>query len=350
MNKSLLTRKKSKSPYRQAGVNVETGYKVVQRIKKLKTLKHPLMYENSIGMFAGGFDLSKLKYREPVLFSSVDGVGTKLLLAKQAKNFDTLGQDLVAMSVNDLICHGAKPLYFLDYYASGKTEINVIMKIIKNIALVLKDIDCALLGGETAEMPNLYLHGDFDIAGMATGICEKKKIITGQTIKAGQKIIALASSGLHANGYSLVRKLIRPHHWNTRIDNRPVIELLLKPTKIYVNAVLACINKFSIYGMANNTGGGIYENLPRCLPHRLGAKIYYSKIQIPSIFQYLQKLGKLTLDEMFHIFNMGMGYFMVADQNDVNKIIALLKEHNIKAYEIGEVHQSPKHIQILWKQ
>ncbi|MGH1411316.1 MAG: phosphoribosylformylglycinamidine cyclo-ligase [Mycoplasma sp.] len=335
--------------YKKSGVDIEAGYEVVNRIKKIAKKQVRGVFKNNIGMFAGAFDFSHLKIKNPILLSSTDGVGTKLMIALNHNRLENIGQDLVAMCVNDLICHGAKPLFFLDYIGTHKVNPDQIEIIIKSIVESLDPIDCALLGGETAEMSDMYKPGDLDLAGMATGICNKKKLILGSKIKPGNIIIALESSGIHSNGYSLVRKVLKPEHYHEQLGGRNILDIVMEPTKIYVNPILDLIEKVDVLGLANNTGGGIIENLPRCFPDNISANIKEELINVPSIFQFIEKEGNVDHKEMFNIFNMGMGFFVVVNKKDVEKTLKILSFHNVKACQIGETITGNKTINILWK-
>lgn len=327
--------------YRKSGVNINAGDALVDRIAPLakKTRRKELV--SGIGGFAGLFKVDTKKFKQPVLVASTDGVGTKLKLALDAKRIEALGQDLVAMCVNDLICCGAEPLFFLDYFATGKLRIKQGVTIIQSIARSLQSINCTLLGGETAEMPGLYKKGDFDIAGFTVGVVDQKRIIDGRKVKSGDVLIGLASSGIHSNGYSLVRKIISCRHLNLKRTytglNKPLGQLLLQPTKLYVNPVLNLIKKFDIHAMAHITGGGLFENLPRVLPKNARPVVDKKKIPVPKIFQFLQDQGNVPEDEMWRVFNMGIGFVLVVAKKDAERILLALKRMKCRAGIIGQI-------------
>jgi len=328
--------------YKQAGVDIEAGYEAVSRMKKhVKTTWRPGLM-GGLGGFGGMFDLSALHLKEPVLVSGTDGVGTKLMLAFMADRHDTIGIDAVAMCVNDIVVQGAEPLYFLDYIACGKALPEKIEMIIKGVSEGCVQAGCALVGGETAEMPGMYDIEEYDLAGFAVGACEKSKIITGADITEGDVLIGLSSSGLHSNGFSLVRKVLLE---DAQIDLNSMVEELgctlavelLTPTKIYVKPILSALEKFNIKGMAHITGGGFIENIPRMLPDGLGAKIYEGQWPIHPIFHLLEQRGQLKRSEMYNIFNMGIGMVIAAAPEDVPNLISHLEEQGEAVYKIGIV-------------
>jgi phosphoribosylformylglycinamidine cyclo-ligase len=328
--------------YKQAGVDIEAGYEAVSRMKKhvQKTMRPEVM--GGLGSFGGMFDLSKVNVKEPVLVSGTDGVGTKLMLAIMMDKHDTIGIDAVAMCVNDVVVQGAEPLYFLDYIACGKAIPEKIEAIVKGIADGCEMAGCALIGGETAEMPGMYSEEDYDLAGFTVGVAEKSKLVTGANIKSGDVLIGLSSSGIHSNGYSLVRKILLE---DAKLDLRetyeglelPLGEELLRPTKIYVKPILEVMKDHEIKGLSHITGGGFIENIPRMLPAGLGAEIDYGSWPIPSIFDFLQKHGNLDKKEMFNIFNMGIGMVLAVDVVSLLPVIQKLEEAGEKAYIIGRV-------------
>lgn len=329
--------------YKKAGVDIEAGYEAVRRMKKHieRTARKEVI--GGLGSFGGMFDLSSFKnYQEPVLVSGTDGVGTKLMLAFMMDKHDTIGIDAVAMCVNDIVVQGAEPLFFLDYIACGKSVPEKIEAIVKGIADGCVQAGCAIIGGETAEMPGMYGEEEYDVAGFAVGIVEKSKLITGKDIAAGDVIIGLASSGVHSNGFSLVRKVLLEDH---KLDlhetyapfSRPLGEVLLEPTRIYVKPLLKLFEKFHIKGLAHITGGGFYENIPRMLPDGLGAVIDCDKWNVPAIFTLLEKEGKLSRKEMFNTFNMGIGMVLAVPEEKVPSIMHELEVLGEKAYEIGRV-------------
>lgn len=318
--------------YRESGVDIEEGYRTVKLIKDLTSKTFIPGVINGIGSFAGMFELTG--YKEPVLVSGTDGVGTKLDIAFRMKKYDTVGIDCVAMCVNDILCHGAKPLFFLDYLACGKLDANVAASLVKGVSDGCIDAGCALIGGETAEMPGFYPEGEYDIAGFSVGIVEKSKIIDGSTIKDKDVLIGIESSGVHSNGYSLVRKLVK--NLNDEFEGKTIGEALLTPTRIYVKPILELIKQFDIKGMAHITGGGFFENIPRMFKGNFTAVIDKSRLKTPSIFKYLQTLG---LDEksMYNTFNMGYGFVLCADGKDSDNIIAALAKYGFNSNVIGHV-------------
>lgn len=329
--------------YKQAGVNIEAGYEAVERMKKHVAKTARIGALGSLGGFGGMFDLSSLGYKQPVLVSGTDGVGTKLMLAFAFDRHDTIGIDCVAMCVNDIVVQGAEPLFFLDYIACGKAVPEKIEHIVKGMADGCVEAGCALIGGETAEMPGMYGEDEYDVAGFAVGVVEKTKVVTGDTIVPGDVLIGLASSGLHSNGYSLVRKIIKDA--DLRLDDiyepfsRSLGEELLTPTRIYVRAVLKALKQFRVKGMAHITGGGFIENIPRMLPKGLQAEIDYGSWPIPPIFNFLQQHGQLQRTEMFNIFNMGIGFVLAVDSDVVPDVVQLLESCGEEAYIIGRVKE-----------
>lgn len=341
-----MAKPKKPTTYKDSGVNIDAGNSLVDKIEPLakKTARPEVL--SPLGGYAGLFALDLKKYKNPVLVSSTDGVGTKLKLAFELEIFDTVGTDLVAMSVNDLICCGAEPLFFLDYFATGKLKADVAEKVIWGITQSLKEINCTLLGGETAEMPDFYQKGEFDLAGFAVGVVEKDKIIDETKTEIGDRIIGLASSGVHSNGFSLVRKILKDHKINLKKEllgfERSIGLELLTPTKIYVNQVLKLLENFSISGLAHITGGGIVENLPRVFPSSMSAEIEKEKIDTPRIFAFLQEMGKIPEDEMWRVFNMGVGFVLIVKPDDEKPIIDELKKMNTPANTIGTIVERKK--------
>lgn len=320
--------------YKESGVNIEEGYKSVKLIKDYakKTMSEYVL--NGLGSFGGMLELPE-GYKKPVLVSGTDGVGTKLDIACKKKKYDTVGIDCVAMCVNDILCHGAKPLFFLDYIACGKLEAEVAASLVKGVSDGCVDSNCALIGGETAEMPGFYKEGDYDIAGFAVGIVDKDKIISGEKITKGDKLIGIKSSGIHSNGYSLVRKVFKD--LDREFNGRPIWETLLTPTKIYVKPILALLEKYEIKGMAHITGGGFIENVPRMFNGReLTAVIRKDSYPLPEIFEEMESLG-VDRDHMYNTFNMGIGFVLCVKEEDVNPILKELLEMGEVAYEIGHV-------------
>lgn len=321
--------------YKEAGVNIEEGYRSVKLIKEYakKTMSEYVL--NGLGSFAGIVELPE-GYKKPVLVSGTDGVGTKLDIACKKRKFDTVGIDCVAMCVNDILCHGAKPLFFLDYIACGKLEAEVSSDLVKGVAEGCIKSQCSLIGGETAEMPGMYKEGDYDIAGFAVGIVDKDKIINGKDIKAGDKLIGIASSGVHSNGYSLIRKVFK--NLDQDFNGKAIWEELLTPTKIYVKPVLSLLEKFNIKGMAHVTGGGFYENLPRMLSEEgLSIVINKNSYEIPEIFKKLMELG-VQEEEMYNTFNMGIGFVLCVEENEVEEVLKELSKQGEKAFEIGYIN------------
>ncbi|MCA1032924.1 phosphoribosylformylglycinamidine cyclo-ligase [Bacillus timonensis] len=330
--------------YKQAGVDIDAGYEAVSRMKKhvKKTIRPEVI--GALGGFGGMFDLSKMAVNEPVLVSGTDGVGTKLMLAFMCDKHDTIGIDAVAMCVNDIVVQGAEPLFFLDYIACGKADPEKIEQIVKGIAEGCQLAGCSLIGGETAEMPGMYGVEEYDLAGFTVGVAEKKKLITGEGIKPGDVIIGLSSSGLHSNGFSLVRKiLLEKAQLNLDLIyeglERPLGEELLTPTKIYVKSILGVMKNHTIKGMSHITGGGFIENIPRMLPDGVGVEVDYGSWPIHPIFTLIKNYGDLDLEEMFNIFNMGIGMVLAVDEASLVPIVQALESTGEKAYIIGRVKE-----------
>lgn len=320
--------------YKEAGVNIEEGYKSVKLIKEYAKRTMSEYVLNGLGSFAGMVELPE-GYKKPVLVSGTDGVGTKLDIAFKTKKYDTVGIDCVAMCVNDILCHGAKPLFFLDYIACGKLEAEVAADLVKGVSDGCVLSDCALVGGETAEMPGFYKDGEYDMAGFAVGIVDKDEIINGKNIKEGDKLIGISSSGLHSNGYSLVRKVFEDI--NEDLNGQEVWKTLITPTKIYVKPVLALLEKFEIKGMAHITGGGFIENVPRMFNGSdFTAVINKESYPLPKIFERIIEKG-VDREHMYNTFNMGIGFVLCVNESDVKPIIRALIEMGEKAYEIGYV-------------
>lgn len=328
--------------YKQAGVNIEAGYEAVSRMKKhVNRTARPGVIGN-LGGFGGMFDLSSLNLKEPVLVSGTDGVGTKLMLAFMMDKHDTIGIDAVAMCVNDIVVQGAEPLYFLDYIACGKATPEKIEMIVKGIADGCELAGCALVGGETAEMPGMYSEEEYDLAGFSVGACEKSALITGQQIKAGDILIGLASSGIHSNGYSLVRKIFFEQANMTLEEYVEELgctlgEELIRPTKIYVKPILQALKAFEIKGMAHITGGGFIENIPRMLPEGLGAELFENSWSVPPIFSIMERLGNLDRKEMYNIFNMGTGMVVAVSPESAQELIQHFTQMGETAYQMGVV-------------
>ena len=325
--------------YKNSGVDKEEGYKSVDMIKQMAVNTYSKKVLNELGSFGAMYKLGR--YKNPVLVSGTDGVGTKLKLAFHLKKYDTIGIDCVAMCVNDILCHGAEPMFFLDYLACGKLDAGVSSEIVKGVAEGCLSSGMSLVGGETAEMPGFYNEGEYDIAGFAVGAVEKKKVINGEKIKEGDIIIGLESSGVHSNGFSLVRKLVTD--LDEEYNGQKISEYLLTPTKIYVKPVSKIIKKFKVKGMAHITGGGLIENVPRVIPDGLSAVISKDKIKVPEIFTYLQSKG-VPEDEMWGTFNMGIGFIIVVKEKDKNKVMKKLSKYGENAYEIGRIEKGDNKI------
>ena len=332
--------------YAQSGVSIDAGNALTQRIKHIaKRCTRPEVLSD-IGGFGALCGLP-LKYREPILVSGTDGVGTKLKLAIDLQNFDTIGIDLVAMCVNDIIVVGAEPLFFLDYFATGKLDVDQASRIISGIAEGCRQANCALIGGETAEMPGLYHEQDFDLAGFCVGVVEKSQIIRAEAVQVGDQLIALASSGVHSNGYSLVRKILADRnidlHSHPLDASHSIGQQLLTPTRIYVSSVqnlLQCLHQqgSSIHGISHITGGGILENLPRCLPDSVCAEVNLNSWQQPDLFNWLQGLGPIDHSEMLRTFNCGVGLVLCVSANDTDRALENLRASGETAWHIGQVH------------
>ncbi len=330
--------------YEQAGVNIEAGYEAVKRMKSHVERTNRLGVMGTFGGFGGMFDLSALNLKEPVLISGTDGVGTKLKLAFMVDKHDTIGIDCVAMCVNDIVAQGAEPLYFLDYVAVGKADPVKIEQIVKGVADGCVQSGAALIGGETAEMPGLYEEDEYDLAGFAVGACEKSAVITGERISEDDVLIGLASSGVHSNGYSLVRKIVFADNdfaVDTIVegyeDLGPIGEALLVPTKLYAKPVLSMQKAGDVHGCAHVTGGGFYENLPRMLPQGLAAEIELGSWPVLRIFEFLKEKGQLADKDLYNVFNMGIGFVVAVPEADAEKVMAAAETNGEKAYRIGRV-------------
>lgn len=329
--------------YEKAGVNLEAGYDVVRRIKKhVASTNRPGVMGN-IGAFGGMFDLASLGYREPVLVSGTDGVGTKLKLAFAMDKHDTVGIDAVAMCVNDVLAQGAEPLVFLDYVAVGHNEPAKVEAIVAGVAEGCRQAGCALVGGETAEMPGMYTDGEYDIAGFTVGCVEKSNLIDGSKVKAGDVLVGIASSGVHSNGFSLVRKVVADAGFDFKdlcpefFGDKMIGEVLLTPTRIYVKQVLEVIRNCEVHGVAHITGGGFDENIPRILHEGQGIEIEEGSWEILPVFGFLEKYGRIPHREMFNIFNMGIGMVIALDASEAGKAIEILSAAGEKASVIGRV-------------
>lgn len=325
--------------YRDAGVDIDAGDSLVEKIKPYakRTMRPEVL--GDLGGFGALVEISQ-KYRQPVLVSGTDGVGTKLKLAFDWNKHDTIGIDLVGMSVNDILVQGAEPLFFLDYFACGKLDVERAASVIKGIAAGCEQSGCALIGGETAEMPGMYPDGEYDLAGFAVGVVEKDQIITGRDIVAGDVILGLASNGIHSNGYSLVRKIIDHAQPNLDAELTPsqtLREAILSPTRLYVKPILAALKQFTIKGMAHITGGGITENVPRILPDNTVANINTDSWSLPKLFQWLQQAGQVQMQEMYRTFNCGIGMVIIVDAKEATTIQHFLQQQGETVYQIGTV-------------
>ena len=339
--------------YREAGVDLEAGYESVRLIKSHVARTKVLGAVDSIGAFGGMFDLSLLKMKDPVLVSGTDGVGTKLMIAFECDKHDTIGIDAVAMCVNDVLVQGAMPIFFLDYLAVGKNIPTKIEQLVKGVADGCVQSECALIGGETAEMPDMYDVNHYDIAGFCVGAVEKSKLLNGQNIAVGHTLIGLPSSGCHSNGFSLVRKVLLK---DAKLDvnefypefNKTLGEELLTPTKIYVKTIKHLLNsEIDIKGMCHITGGGFFENVPRMLKDGQGVRIDLKSFPRPKIFDFIMKTGNIPEREMYNVFNMGIGFMLAVENKDVETVLNKLKEINEIGYVIGEVTNSGE-VDLVW--
>ena len=338
MKRKTTTRKSL--TYRDAGVDIDAGDALVDRIKPYakRTMRPGVMA--GIGGFGALFEVPR-GYREPVLVSGTDGVGTKLKLAFQWKRHDTIGIDLVAMSVNDILTLGAEPLFFLDYYACGKLDVPSAADVVKGIAAGCEMAGCALIGGETAEMPGMYPAGEYDLAGFAVGVVEKKKIINGRSIKPGDVVLGLASNGVHSNGYSLVRRILAQPgvKLTSKIGGRALKDAILAPTRIYVKPVLQLMKKINVKGLAHITGGGLVDNVPRVLGENLTAELRSDAWPLPPLFRWLQERGNVADSEMHRVFNCGIGMVLVVAEKDAKRAQALLEKAGERVWQIGTVRR-----------
>ena len=329
--------------YRDAGVDIDAGDALVDRIKPLakKTMREGVLA--GIGGFGALFEVPK-RYKEPVLVSGTDGVGTKLRLAFEWNRHETIGQDLVAMSVNDILVQGAEPLFFLDYFACGKLTVDTAATVVGGIAKGCELSGCALIGGETAEMPGMYPPGEYDLAGFAVGAVEKSKIITGARIVPGDTILAIGSSGAHSNGYSLVRKIIERAGAKPSDDlgGRPLGDVVMAPTEIYVKPLLKLITEVDVKGMAHITGGGLVDNVPRVLPENTQAVLHRDSWQMPELFRWLQMKGGVADAEMVRVFNCGIGMVVIVSPDQADAAIKSLTAQGLKAWNVGEVVERPQ--------
>ena len=339
--------------YKEAGVNLEAGYESVRRIQSHVARTKVKGAIDSLGAFGGMFDLSVYNLKEPVLVSGTDGVGTKLMLAFEMDKHDTIGIDAVAMCVNDVLVQGAKPIYFLDYIAVGQNKPEVIEQIVKGVADGCVQSECALIGGETAEMPDMYDVDHYDLAGFCVGVVDKSKLKDSRNLKVGDVLIGLPSTGVHSNGFSLVRKvLFKDNHLDAHatyeeLDGQLLGDVLLTPTKIYVKAVSSLCVQVDIHAMSHITGGGFYENVPRMLKEGMGVRIDTKAFPRPKIFDFIQQKGKIENQEMYNVFNMGIGFVMAVDPKDVQKVQDALQAIGETSYVIGEVTDSGE-VDVQW--
>lgn len=338
----MTSKTKPTDPYAKAGVNIAKGNELVKSIKASVNRTHDKRVLGGIGGFAGLFQLGT-KYKNPVLVGCTDGVGTKVALSQAHNKIHLTGQDLVAMCVNDMITCGAEPLFFLDYFAASKLEPKSTAKVVKGIAKACKKSNCALLGGETAEMPGHYAKNNFDLAGFSVGVVEKSGLIDGKSIKPGNILLGIESSGPHSNGYSLIRSIIKKHKAPDSI-----LQALLKPTHLYPVAILELIKKINVKGMAHITGGGLTENIPRILKSGLVADVNLSSWKFPKVFKWLQEKGKISQADMLRIFNCGIGMVCIIDQADLAKARKVLKNHKLRTFEIGSINKGDLKEQIQY--
>ena len=332
--------------YKDVGVDIDAGNALVDRIKPLVTRTHRPEVLAGLGGFGGLFALAPDKYREPVLVSGTDGVGTKLMLAQQLDRHDKIGIDLVAMCVNDVLVQGAEPLFFLDYFACGRLDVDVASSVVSGIAEGCQQAGAALIGGETAEMPDMYGNSEYDLAGFCVGAVERAAMIDGSTITAGDALIGIASSGAHSNGYSLIRKVL-DIAVNTEIDGRPASDALLEPTRIYVKSILKLMAATTVKGLAHITGGGISDNLPRVLPPELHAAIKLSSWEQGPLFDWLAEHGNITAAEMRRTFNCGIGMVVVVGQSDLATALSALEAVGENAWHLGDVVEGNGQVQYL---
>jgi phosphoribosylformylglycinamidine cyclo-ligase len=336
-----------RATYKSAGVDIEAGNQFIRLIRPMvrKTFRPEVVTD--IGGFGGLFSFNSKKYKQPILISSTDGVGTKLKIAFLTGKHSTVGIDLVAMCVNDIVVMGAEPLFLLDYFATGKLSLRISTQVIKGVAQGCREAGCALIGGETAEMPSFYPEGEYDLAGFTVGVVEKKKVIDGSAIRAGDQLIGLASSGLHSNGYSLARKVLFDHMGlkvSSRVKglSRSIGQELLVPTRIYVKTIRGLLRKFPIHGIAHITGGGFTDNIPRIIPPGCKAVIDKGTWPIPPIFGVIQRGGNVSESEMFRTFNNGIGMVLAVPAKEVKKMLPALKAMKEKAFWIGEIARAKK--------
>jgi len=337
--------------YKKSGVDIDAGNALVQRIKPIAQATHQPGVLSGLGGFAAPFELPLNDYKNPVLVSCTDGVGTKLKLATELQQHDSIGIDLVAMSVNDLIVGGATPLFFLDYYATGKLDVDTAATVIQGIANGCKQAGVSLIGGETAEMPGMYQPNDYDLAGFCVGIVEKDAMIDGSKVSAGDVLIGIGSSGPHSNGYSLIRHIIAANQVNLadELAGHSIRQLLMTPTKIYVTTILQLIANIEVHGIAHITGGGITENLPRILPDHCQAEVDCNAWEMPAIFKWLQQLGEIDLAEMLLTFNCGIGMIVCVQAEDAERTISQLTQSGEQAFAMGVIKEKRSESVIVYK-
>ena len=322
-------------PYKKAGVDIKAGNDLVDKIRKDVASTFDKNVLGGIGSFSGFYSLPK-GFKNPVLVACTDGVGTKVALAQKNSTLGTIGQDLVALCLNDMVTSGAHPLFFLDYFASSKLNVTETVTVIKGIAKACKKTNCSLIGGETAEMPNHYIGKNFDLAGFSVGIVEKKLIIDSSQVRKNNIIIGIESSGAHSNGYSLINKLIKESKLS-KSEKIKLIKLALKPTHLYTNVILDLVKKVKVKSIANITGGGLTENIPRSIPNTLSSEIYLNNWKMPLLFSALQELGKIQIRDMLRIFNCGIGMTLVIEPKDLDTTMKVLSKHKFKGFMIGKV-------------
>ena len=328
--------------YRDAGVDIDAGNALVARIKPAVAKTHRPGVVTGLGGFGALFELPLNRYRQPLLVSGTDGVGTKLKLAIDSGRHHTIGIDLVAMCANDIIVQGAEPLFFLDYYATGKLDVDVAANVIEGIGRGCELAGAALIGGETAEMPGMYQPEDYDLAGFCVGIVEKDDLIDGQLVRPGDILIGLPASGPHSNGYSLIRKILEVTGTGTdaRLEGRPLLDWLMEPTRIYVKPLLAVLKQVEVHSLCHITGGGLPENLPRMLPENTLARIEQGSWRWPTIFSWLQEQGRVETHEMYRTFNCGVGMVICLPATEIERCLAILAEHELSAWVLGSIEQA----------
>ena len=334
-------------PYKLAGVDIEAGEDLIKKIKNDVASTHGSNVIGNIGGFAGMFKLPK-EFHNPILVACTDGVGTKVALAQEFGNLDGIGQDLVAMCVNDLIVCGAKPLFFLDYYATSKLNVNEASVVIKSIAEACIDSGCSLLGGETAEMPGHYVDNNFDLAGFSVGCVEESQVITNENVSSGNMLIGIESSGPHSNGFSLIRKILDDYQGSEDIKNEIVKKALL-PTNLYPKVILNILKNYKINSISHITGGGLLENLPRSVPKHLSVEIDSQSWQMPEVFEWLKNEGKILQRDMYRIFNCGIGMVLIVNKEYVNDILDEISLNKLNSYVIGEVKDKTQKESVIFK-